>query len=281
MVGGSKKTILITGCSSGIGLDCALRLQKEGWQVFATCRNQDDVQRLSEDYGLTSLRLDYEDTTSIDEAVSVILEQTGGRLDALFNNGAYAVPAAVEDLPVAALRANFEANFFGWHHLTCQIIPVMRAQGSGRIIQNSSVLGFAALRYRGSYNATKFALEGLTDTMRLELYGSGIDVVLIEPGPIRTMIREKSYPQFLKWITVKGSAHEGLYRKALIPRLTAVNPPPDRFELGPEAVTEAVLHALNAKKPKIRYRITTATTLMMLAKRLFSSPMMDRLSRRI
>ena len=224
--------------------------------------------------------IDYEDQDTIEAGFQEVLAATGGRLDALFNNGAYAIPGAVEDLPTAALRQIFEANFFGWHHLTRLALPVMRAQGHGRILQNSSVLGFAALRYRGAYNATKFALEGLTDTIRLETDHPHIHFSLIEPGPIRTKIRENSVPHFQKWITVKGSAHEQLYEKALIPRLTAINPPKDMFELEPDAVTKDVIHALESPRPRIRYRITTATKLMMIAKRLLSSRQMDKLAHR-
>ena len=275
-----SQSILITGCSSGIGLDAALTLSQRGWRVFASCRNKADVARMTDKFGLESVLIDYEDQDTIEAGFQEVLAATGGRLDALFNNGAYAIPGAVEDLPTAALRQIFEANFFGWHHLTRLALPVMRAQGHGRILQNSSVLGFAALRYRGAYNATKFALEGLTDTIRLETDHPHIHFSLIEPGPIRTKIRENSVPHFQKWITVKGSAHEQLYEKALIPRLTAINPPKDMFELEADAVTKDVIHALEAPRPRIRYRITTATKLMMIAKRLLSSRQMDKLAHR-
>jgi len=275
-----KKVILITGCSSGIGLDAALTLHARGWLVFATCRKEEDCARLQA-MGLQSFRLDYEDTNSIHDAFSEAMRRSGGRLDAVFNNGAYAIPGAVEDLPTDALRQIFEANFFGWHELTRLAVPVMRKKGEGRIIQNSSVLGFAALRMRGAYNATKFALEGLTDTMRLELKDSGIKVVLIEPGPIRTKIRENSYPHFRKWINWKGAALEDFYRKVLIPRLAAIDPPRDRFELMPDAVTTALIHALESDKPRIRYRVTTATKLMGILKRLLTSRGFDRLASRI
>ena len=275
-----SQSILITGCSSGIGLDAALTLSQRGWRVFASCRNKADVARMTDEFGLESVLIDYEDQDTIEAGFQEVLAATGGRLDALFNNGAYAIPGAVEDLPTAALRQIFEANFFGWHHLTRLALPVMRAQGHGRILQNSSVLGFAALRYRGAYNATKFALEGLTDTIRLETDHPHIHFSLIEPGPIRTKIRENSVPHFQKWITVKGSAHEQLYEKALIPRLTAINPPKDMFELEPDAVTKDVIHALESPRPRIRYRITTATKLMMIAKRLLSSRQMDKLAHR-
>ena len=275
-----SQSILITGCSSGIGLDAARTLSQRGWRVFASCRNKADVSRMSDEFGLESVLIDYEDQDTIEAGFQEVLAATGGRLDALFNNGAYAIPGAVEDLPTAALRQIFEANFFGWHHLTRLALPVMRAQGHGRILQNSSVLGFAALRYRGAYNATKFALEGLTDTIRLETDHPHIHFSLIEPGPIRTKIRENSVPHFQKWITVKGSAHEQLYEKALIPRLTAINPPKDMFELEADAVTKDVIHALESPRPRIRYRITTATKLMMIAKRLLSSRQMDKLAHR-
>lgn len=274
-----KRTILITGCSSGIGLDSAIALSKRGWQVLATCRKQADCDRLIADYGLISFVLDYEKTETIEQAVNTALAHSGGKIDAVFNNGAYAITAATEDVPVEAMRAIFEANFFGWHALNRLIIPHMRAQGHGRILQNSSILGFAAMRYRGAYNATKFAIEGLTDTMRMELKGSGINMVLIEPGPIRTNIRENAAANFKKWITVKGSAHELFYHRILIPRLTAINPKKDPFERGADAVTKDVIKALESRRPKARYRITWATKLMMPVKRLLPTRMMDMVAR--
>ena len=273
------KTILITGCSSGIGLDCAIELQKRGWQVFATCRKQADCARLEAEHELVSFVLDYEKPETIKSGLDQALALADDGIEVLFNNGAYAITAAGEDVPVAAMRAIFESNFFGWHDLNCQIIPHMRARGQGRILQNSSILGFAAMRYRGAYNATKFAIEGLTDTMRMELKGSGVEMILIEPGPIRTKIRENAYENFKKWITVEGSAHEALYRKILIPRLSAVSPKKDPFELGVEAVTKAVIHAVEAKRPKLRYRITWATKLMMVVKRLLPTRLMDKVAR--
>lgn len=274
----APRSILITGCSSGIGLDSAITLQKRDWQVFATCRKATDCARLTADYGLTSFVIDYEKPETISAGLAEALRLSGGKIDALFNNGAYAIPGASEDVPVAAMRAIFEANFFGWHDLVTQILPHMRAQGHGRILQNSSILGFTAMPYRGPYNATKFAIEGLTDTMRLELVGSGVEMILIEPGPIRTKIRENSYPHFKKWITVKGSAHEALYRKALIPRLTEKDPAKAPFELDAEAVTKDVIHALEAKRPKLRYRVTWATKLMMPLKRLLPTRLMDKVA---
>lgn len=270
------KSILITGCSSGIGYDAAHALHHRGWQVFATCRKQADCDRLTAE-GLTSFVLDYENETAIDAGFDRAMTLSNGRLDVLFNNGAYAIPGAVEDLPTDALRQIFEANFFGWHHLSRKAMAVMRAQGQGRILQNSSVLGFAALRFRGAYNATKFALEGLSDTLRLECHGSGISIVLIEPGPIATRIRENSVPHFERWIDWQNSVMADSYKNTLIPRLTSVKTKKDRFELNASAVTHCVIDACEATVPRIRYRVTTATKIMYALKRLLPSRMLDKI----
>ena len=270
----SDKTILITGCSSGIGYDAAHGLARRGWRVFATCRKDEDAERLR-DEGLESWRLDYEDEASIDAAMDEALSRSGGQLDAVFNNGAYAIPGLVEDLPTGAFRAIFEANVIGQHALTRRAIPVMRAQGHGRLLFNSSVLGFAALPWRGAYNTTKYALEGYCDTLRRELHGSALHVVLIQPGPIDTMIREKSIPHFEKWIEPEKSARAADYETRLKPRLYKVGGS-SRFELPPSAVTEAVHKALTAASPRPRYRITTPTKLAALGRRLLSTRMQDR-----
>jgi NAD(P)-dependent dehydrogenase (short-subunit alcohol dehydrogenase family) len=230
--------------------------------------------------GLSSFQLDYEDQASLDAVVPTLQKLTDGRIDVLFNNGAYAVPCLTEDLPTPALRQIFEANFFGWHDLTRKILPLMFAAGKGRIIHNSSVLGFAAMRARGAYNATKFALEGLTDTMRQEIAGTNVDLILVQPGPIRTRIRENAHIQFKKWISWKDSRNTDFYTKGLIPRLSAENPEKDLFELMPDAVTRAVWHAATARRPKLRYRITWATKIMAVAKRILSTRMMDRFASR-
>ena len=214
----SAKSILITGCSSGIGYDAAHGLKARGWRVFAACRKQEDCDRLIAE-GLESPRIDYQDEATIDTAIAEILEVTGGTLDALFNNGAFGCPGAVEDLPTDALRDIFEANFFGWHALTRKVIPVMRAQGQGRIVQCSSVLGFVTLPWRGAYNSTKFALEGLTDTLRIEMRGTGIKVILIEPGPVTSKIRENSIPHFERWIDWENAPRAREYKAKILKRL--------------------------------------------------------------
>lgn len=270
----TKSSILITGCSSGIGLCVAKGLQARGYRVFATARKQADVERLINE-GLESLQLDLNDSHSIRNAVTEILQRTGGTLDALFNNGAYGLPGAVEDLSRDALRAQFETNVFGWLELTNLVIPVMRKQGHGRIIQNSSVLGFAAMPYRGAYNASKFAIEGFTDTLRLELTGSNIHISLIEPGPIISRFRANALAAFKQHIDVENSAHKQQY-ESMLSRLNKEGPAAP-FTLGPEAVLKKVIHALESSSPKIRYYITVPTYLFGYLKRLLSFRMMDRI----
>ncbi|WP_299935495.1 SDR family NAD(P)-dependent oxidoreductase [uncultured Pelagimonas sp.] len=267
------KSILITGCSSGIGYDAALGLRVRGWRVFASCRQEADCQRLRE-MGFDAPRIDYSDPDTITEGLAEVLAATGGQLDALFNNGAYATPGAVEDLPTDALRAIFEANVFGWHELTRQVIPVMRAQGHGRIVNHSSVLGLIVGPWRGAYNATKFALEGLTDTLRIEMRDTPIHVASLNTGPVTSQFRKNAIKQFERWIDWKSSARADQYEEQLLTRLYEERGP-DVFELPPSAVTAKLIHALEAKRPKPRYYITTATYLMGAARRLLSTPAMD------
>lgn len=269
-----QKTILITGCSTGIGYTCAHALHKRGHQVIATCRKQADVDRLQAE-GLTCLQLDLNDSESIHIAVKQTLELCNGKLDAVFNNGAYGQPGALEDLPTDGLRAQFESNFFGWHQLVCEVLPVMRNQGAGRIIQNSSVLGFAAMKYRGAYNASKFALEGWSDTLRLELKGSNIHVSLIEPGPIETQFRSNALKAFQRWINVDSSVHKEQYQKQMS-RLNSQSSN-NAFVLPAEACIEPVIHALEANRPKIRYRITTPTKVFAILKRILPARLLDKI----
>jgi NAD(P)-dependent dehydrogenase (short-subunit alcohol dehydrogenase family) len=268
----AQKSILITGCSSGIGLDAARTLNARGWRVFATCRKTVDCDRLVAE-GLESFVLDYADEASISAAVTEVLMRTGGTLDALFNNGAYACPGAVEDLPRGALREIFEVNLFGYHDLTRRVIPVMRAQGRGRIVNCSSVLGLVGMTWRGAYVATKFAMEGLTDVLRIEMRGTGIDLVLIEPGPITTKIRENAIPHFEKWIDWEHSARRDQYT-ALRDRLYT-SKGPDKFELPPRAVTVKLIHALEAPRPRARYFVTTPTYISDVLRRVLPTRALD------
>jgi len=271
-----ERSILITGCSSGIGRHAAEALARRGWRVFATARAEADRAALDA-AGLTGLMLDYQRPETIAPALDAVLGATSGRLDALFNNGAFAQPGAIEDLPTDALRASFEANFFGWHELTRRVLPVMRAQGSGRIVQCSSVLGFVALRMRGAYIATKFALEGYTDTLRLELRGTGIHVVLLEPGPIRTRIRENAQAHYRRWVRPEASPWAEFYRDTLEPRLFAENPPRDPGELTCTATTAALIRALDSPRPRPRYPVTLPTHAMGALRRLLPTRALDAL----
>ncbi len=270
----SAPTILISGCSSGIGLAVAEGLRARGYRVFASARKAADVVRLGR-LGFEAVELDVADSTSIDRAVTAVFERTGGRLDALFNNAGYGQPGAVEDLSRAALRAQFETNLFGAVELTNRVLPAMRAQRHGRILMNSSLLGYVALAYRGAYNASKFALEGISDTLRLELRGSGIHVCLIEPGPIRSRFRANAYAMYQQHIDKAHSAHRVQY-EAMERRLTQAGPVAP-FTLGPEAVLRAVVHALESPRPKLRYRVTQPAHYFAWAKRLLSGRMLDRL----
>lgn len=266
------KTILVTGCSSGIGAAVARGLAARGWRVFATARNPADVDRLNAE-GLESLVLDLDDSASIRAAVEEILAHTGGRLDALFNNGGFGQVGAVEDLTRDALREQFETNLFGWVDLTNRVIPVMRKQGFGRIVMNSSVLGYAAFAYRGAYNAVKFAVEGITDTLRQELHGTGIQVALVEPGPITSHFRENCVPHFEKHIDWRHSVHCARY-EAQLARLNKPGPAAP-FTLPPEAVLEKVVHALESPFPKARYPVTVPAVAFWWLKRFLSVQAMD------
>lgn len=270
-----SKTLLITGCSSGIGLDAARGMRERGWTVFASCRKQRDCDRMRAE-GFISPRIDYTDEASIHAGLEMVLNETGGTLDVLFNNGAHGLPGAVEDLPTDGLRAIFEANFFGWHTLTRAVVPVMRTQGHGRIIHNSSILGFVAFPWRGAYVATKFALEGLTDTMRVELADTNIHISLIEPGPVTSKIRQNSIPHFERFVDWENSSLRALYEKTLLKRLYHSDGP-DRFELPAAAVTAKLAHACEARRPRARYYVTTPTHIAGRLKRILGTRAIDRI----
>ena len=274
----TPRSILITGCSSGIGRCVAEGLAERGHRVFASARHDTDVEAL-EAAGLETVRLDLTEPTSIQHALDEVLERTGGSLDALFNNGAYGQPGAVEDLRREVLRAQFETNLFGTHDLTRRVIPIMRRQGHGRIIQNSSVLGIIALPFRGAYNASKYALEGLTDTLRLELHGSGIHVSLIEPGPITSRFRANAHAMYRRNIDPETSAFHDAY-KAMEERLEKEGPAAP-FTLPPEAVLEKVVHALESPRPRARYGVTFPTHLFAALRRLLPTRGLDWVLRRV
>lgn len=266
------KTVLITGCSSGIGHCVAAGLKQRGYRVFATARRSESVEKLI-DEGFESMQLDLADSGSIQQAFKQVMEQTDGQLFALFNNGAFGLPGAVEDLRRETLKYQFETNVFGWLELTNLAIPVMRKQGYGRIIQNSSILGFIAMPFRGAYNASKYAIEGLSDTLRLELKGTGIHVSLIEPGPIVSKFRANAAKALEQNIDIENSVHREKYI-GVLQRLKKQGPAVP-FTLPPEAVLKRVLHALESRRPKPRYYVTFPTYLFGYLKRFLSFRQMD------
>ena len=274
----NARSVLITGCSSGIGRCVARGLAARGYRVFATARRQEDVEHLRAE-GFTSLQLDLAVSASIAAAFDAVLAHTGGQLYALFNNGAYGQPGAVEDLSREVLSQQFETNLFGWHELTNRVLPVMRRQGYGRIIHNSSVLGFVALPFRGAYTASKYALEGLTDTLRLELRGTGIHVSLIEPGPIESRFRANAYAAYKRHIDPQASVHRERYLK-MEERLLKTGPAVP-FTLPPEAVLKKVLYALESRRPRARYYVTFPTWLFAVLKRVLTQNMLDKVLARI
>lgn len=271
----AERSILVTGASSGIGRAAAERLASIGWRVFATARRPEDLEALGRIAGVEAIRLDYRDPKSIAACADRVLAATDGRIFALFNNGAYGQPGAVEDLTPAVLRAQFEANFFGWHDLARRLIPAMRTAGRGRVVQCSSVLGIAAMKYRGAYTASKFALEGLTDTLRMELRGSGIEVVSIRPGPIATRFVANAMAAFRANVDVEASAHAEVYRRRLV-RMERGGA--SRFKLPASAVVDTLIAALDSPRPRPTYRVTTATLLIDVARRVLTDRAMSRLA---
>ena len=273
----ARRSILITGCSSGIGLACVRALRDREWRVFATARNEADLERLKSEEHVESIYLDYTKPDSIAACADAVLAATGGTLDALFNNGAYGQPGAVEDLPVDALKAQFEANVFGWHDLTNRFIPAMRRQGHGRIVQCSSVLGMVAAPYRGAYCASKFALEALADTMRLELADTGIHVVLIEPGPIQSRFVEHALEAYRRNIDLESSPHAETYKA----RIAAMEQGgTSTFKLGPEAVAAKLIKAVESGRPKPRYFVTVPTYLAAIFRRVLPTRALDAIAAR-
>jgi NAD(P)-dependent dehydrogenase (short-subunit alcohol dehydrogenase family) len=268
----AHRSVLITGCSSGIGLAAAETMRDRGWRVFATARAPEDLARLKDDVGVESVYLDYAEPESIAAAADQVLDATDSALTALFNNGAYGQAGAIEDLPTEALRAQFETNVFGWHDLTRRVIAPMRARNAGRIVQCSSVLGLLAAPYRGAYCASKFAIEALTDTLRIELKDTGIHVSLIEPGPIRTRFIETAIKHYKQNIDMENSAHAEIYRERLAKMEDGGQM---AFKLEPEAVCRRLVHALEAKRPKTRYYVTVPTFVGAYLRRILPTRALD------
>lgn len=269
-----SKTILITGCSSGIGHDAALALMQRGHLVVASCRSEADLKKLKAE-GLKAVLMDVRDSASIEQGLKETLDITGGRLDVLLNNAGYGQVGALEDVPRDVLRDQFETNVFGLMDLTRRVIPVMRAQGQGRIINISSVLGFIALPFYGAYNASKYAVEGLSDTLRLELKSSGIFVITIEPGPIESRFRANVVEHSLAKIDTDSSYFKKQYQRRLDGYQDQKKADP--FTKGTDAVITKLIAAIESANPRPKYRVTIPTHLMAVLKRILSVRMLDRL----
>ena len=268
------RAVLVTGCSSGIGRCTALGLKRRGYRVFATARRQEDLDGLAGE-GLEAVRLELADSSSVSAAAELVLDRTDGALFGLFNNAAYGQPGAVEDLSRTALREQFEANLFGTHELTCRVLPAMRARREGRIIQNSSILGLVAMPYRGAYNASKFALEGLSDTLRQELRGTGIHVILIEPGPVLSRFRANALAAFQRHVDASSSTHARIYER-MLQRLETEGPVAP-FTLPPEAVLRKVVRALESRRPRTRYPVTVPAVTFSWLRKILPARWLDRM----
>ncbi|MDG2394926.1 SDR family NAD(P)-dependent oxidoreductase [Candidatus Thioglobus sp.] len=266
------QSVLITGCSSGIGFCLAQGLKQAGYRVFATARNPQDVENLRQ-LGFEAFQLDLKSSESIKQAVQAIHAQVDC-LYGLIHNGAYGQVGALEDISREALEAQFQTNVFGWHELTNLVLPSMKQNNTGRIVYLSSVLGFVAMPFRGPYNASKFAIEGLVDTLRLELASTNIQLSLIQPGPIESKFRENAYKAFQANVDMRNSVYQANYQQ-MIKRLKS-----DKladYTLPPESILKCTLHALTAKKAKIHYRVTFPTKLLALLKRILPSRIMDKI----
>ncbi len=277
MASTQERCVLITGASSGIGYTVAEGLKARGYRAVAGARRQEDVQRLTAG-GLTAVQLDLADSASIRAAFEATLAYSGGRLYGLVNNAGFGQLGALEDITRDALRAQFEVNVFGAHELTRLSLPVMRRQGYGRIIQMSSLLGLVALKYRGAYNASKFALEALSDTLRQELHGTGIRVVLIEPGPIASRFRENAYRTFERTVLCENPDTANRDR---IERWLKNEGSASWFTLPAEAVLAKVVKALECENPSSRYFVTSLTYAFAFLKRALPDRAMDALMARL
>ncbi len=273
----ADRTVLITGCSSGIGLASAVRLKARGWRVLATARKPEDLKRLEAELGLEALYLELADPNAVAACAQDALSRTNGQLYAVFNNAGYSQPGAIEDITAEALRRQLEVNVIGTHDLTRRLIPAMRANGEGRIVTCSSVLGLVSAPWRGAYCASKFALEALTDALRLELQGSGIQVSLVEPGPIRTRFVENARAAAVANVDIENSVHRERYHQMLAALERGGR---QAFKLEPESVARKLVHALESARPKARYYVTVPTYAASILKRILPTKWLDRVAAR-
>lgn len=272
------RSILITGCSSGIGLTAAWTLRDRGWHVIAACRKAEDVAARIEE-GFASVQIDHGDPKSVEAGWSATMEITGGTLDALFNNGGHGMSGAAEDIPRDGLELVFASNVFGVHQLTRLALPNMIARGKGRIVMHSSVVGFTALRWRAAYVATKHAIEGLANTMRVELRGTGVTVSILNTGPVTSGFRKNSVALFDQWINVDGSRHSAYYRSEFTTERDSNDPV--LFEGTADHVVKKLIHAVEAPRPRTRYYITPHAYVAAILTRVLPDRMQDWLGARL
>lgn len=270
-----SRSVLITGCSSGIGLAAARYLRDRGWAVIPTARKPEDIQQLRAE-GFNPVALDVTDSAAIQQAANDVLRLFGGNLGALVNNAGYGQPGAMEDMTRDAMRDQFEVNVFGLQELTNQLIPAFRRQGYGRIVNVSSVLGRVSLPFMGVYSASKFAVEAMSDAMRVELWKSGVAVSLVEPGPIETAFRKSSRERARTQQENFGRSHfEKYYREQM--GEAGTKKLSHMFMLSPESVARKIAHAIESPRPRRRYPVTAVAHMMEFLRAFVPDGMIDRL----
>ncbi len=267
----NQTSVLITGCSTGIGLKTALYLQKKGYMVFATARYQKDV-KILKSRGLQAYKLDVTKKITIEQCLENVLSKTGGSIDVLFNNAGFGQTGAMEDISTDVLKKQFDTNVFGLFEVTNQVLKIMQTQGYGKIIQHSSVLGLVSLKLRGAYNSSKYAVEGLTDTLRLELINTDIYISLLNTGPIRSNFRQNAIKNLKKNVDIDSSRFKDIYYRNI--NATKSDVP---FSLEAIDVAKIVEKIIETKKPAPRYYITKATYIFGILKRLLSTALLDKI----
>jgi len=265
----NKSTILITGCSTGIGYETALYLKEKGYTVFATARKEKDVINLQK-LGFSAFLLDVTNHQTITNTLNKILQLTDGKLDVVFNNAGFGQPGALEDVKTHILKEQFETNVFGTHEVTRQVLTIMKKQGYGTIIQHSSVLGIISLKLRGAYNASKYAIEGLTDTLRLELKDTNIQITVLNTGPVTSSFRKNAIQKTLDNIDIQNSRFKESYHQSMNADKSTVP-----FNLEAIEVAKIVEKIIQSKKVKPRYYITKATYILGFCKRILSTSKLD------
>lgn len=269
------KSVLITGCSSGIGLVAAVTLHQRGYQVFASARKREDVITLQQK-GLNALQLDVTDGGSIASALGNLLETTGGKLDAIFNNAGIVVPGAVADLTTSMLETQFKTNVYGPIELIRQVLPIMHRQGHGRIIQNSSIMGFFSMPFSGAYSASKHALEALTSALYQELKPFNIYVSCINPGPVESKLRDHSRESY-----EKNDFSKSLFTKTY-QRLETEYFQRSEGERSliqqPDAVVKQLIKALESKHPRLHYYTSFSSRTICILKNILPDSIMARIT---